>query len=85
MSKKHLIKQNQSKPVPCWLEIAGKSFGKMMHFKELLCRELLWRKSKNMYISRGRKRKISGKKKRKENNKWTDGEKVKAKWTEGEK
>ena len=38
-----------------------------------------------MYISRGRKRKISGKKKRKENNKWTDGEKVKAKWTEGEK
>ena len=30
-----------------------------------------------------RGRKISGKKKRKENNKWTvDGEKVKSKWTE---
>ena len=33
-----------------------------------------------------RGRKISGKKKRKENKKWTvDGEKVKSKWTEEEK
>ena len=46
LSKKHLIKQNQSKPVPCWLEIAGKSFGKMMHFKVKLCQSLLCREIK---------------------------------------